>query len=810
MTKRLLTLFLSLSIIVPSCEGSETEATVVESTETSDDLTTNADGTVRFYLSEDGCRYSLGATSRDWVSSTVNVNGVEYAPSQDADGTWYVDVTEHSSGSYTAALFTGEDPAWCEESVYLPFLPFSQFMEGTASDLASFPMYAVFSSDSGNSLTFKDAFAVLDLSLSGDATIVSVKVEDVGGSEIAGYCVYTPSIGVLSPSGGLDFIVLNCTDGTATLSSSGTHFYILMAPGTYSQGLRVTVSDSDHGAMEQETGSITLTANEFTSLSLSYELGDVVFWETFDNFVWGGDPVGGNVGYSPDGTTPSAASSPGWNGYENALVEVAYNVPGSSYIQSATYTDTEGLTVGTSANPLMPYSYTTSRNVNDYRYLFRCREHPGYIAAGTASTTRGAVSTPDMSRLEGRCEVTLSFDVCGQSGIADDFLFKVYGSGTMTSVQWDGTELSLDDGAYIYYYTGNESYVFPNSLIASGAGSVWHHVTVNISDATGGTYFYFAGNVTSAMVHGFYLDNIKLTCQSTDFEERGDLRVLYWNIQCGMWADQPNDYDNFVAWVQKYDPDVCVWCEAGSVFEDYTETTSTDRYLPNGWSELAARYGHSYVAMSGKRDSGPQEITSKYPITVLEQITDTDTSGKPIAHGAGMYQITVGGREISLVSLHLWPYEYGFGASDTSASAEANEGDYYREYEIKYLLSRTVQAEGYSGISDWLMMGDFNCRSRVDNWYYGYSEDDSEFLAQDVMINDSGLLDVVYNRYPDRFVPSTGWPLRLDYVYASQDMYDSIASVWTVLDSWTVVKTTDISWLYNPSDHLPIIIDFDL
>ena len=33
------------------------------------------------------------------------------------------------------------------------------------------------------------------------------------------------------------------------------------------------------------------------------------------------------------------------------------------------------------------------------------------------------------------------------------------------------------------------------------------------------------------------------------------LRVLYWNIQNGMWADQGNNYDNFVEWVKRYDPD---------------------------------------------------------------------------------------------------------------------------------------------------------------------------------------------------------------------------------------------------------------
>lgn len=33
-------------------------------------------------------------------------------------------------------------------------------------------------------------------------------------------------------------------------------------------------------------------------------------------------------------------------------------------------------------------------------------------------------------------------------------------------------------------------------------------------------------------------------------ERTDDMRLLYWNIQNGMWSDQSNGYDNFVAWVK--------------------------------------------------------------------------------------------------------------------------------------------------------------------------------------------------------------------------------------------------------------------
>ena len=49
------------------------------------------------------------------------------------------------------------------------------------------------------------------------------------------------------------------------------------------------------------------------------------------------------------------------------------------------------------------------------------------------------------------------------------------------------------------------------------------------------------------------------------------LRVLYWNIQNGMWAEQGDNYDNFVEWGKRYDPAVCVWCEAQTIYENGTD-----------------------------------------------------------------------------------------------------------------------------------------------------------------------------------------------------------------------------------------------
>ena len=39
----------------------------------------------------------------------------------------------------------------------------------------------------------------------------------------------------------------------------------------------------------------------------------------------------------------------------------------------------------------------------------------------------------------------------------------------------------------------------------------------------------------------------------------GSTRLLYWNIQDGMWDGQTDNFNRFVAWVQKQAPDICVF-----------------------------------------------------------------------------------------------------------------------------------------------------------------------------------------------------------------------------------------------------------
>ena len=181
---------------------------------------------------------------------------------------------------------------------------------------------------------------------------------------------------------------------------------------------------------------------------------------------------------------------------------------------------------------------------------------------------------------------------------------------------------------------------------------------------------------------------------------KSNLRVMYWNIQNGMWSDQGNSYDNFVEYVKSQNPDICVWCEAQSIYITGTadKCAVEDRYLVDGWAELAARYGHSYVFVGGHRDNFPQVITSKYPIEGIDRITGNLETKTPeqtdtiVSHGAGWARIRFKRKELNVVTLHTWPQAYSFYASkeEREASKAAHGGDAFRAVEMEYILKHTI------------------------------------------------------------------------------------------------------------------------
>lgn len=341
-----------------------------------------------------------------------------------------------------------------------------------------------------------------------------------------------------------------------------------------------------------------------------------------------------------------------------------------------------------------------------------------------------------------------------------------------------------------------------------------HRITYDIYGADSGSSFLISGPVNASGTKLYKIWDEAVEIVST--VRRGNLRILYWNIQNGIWADQAAGYANFREWVKRYDPDICIWCECGSYKKTsgYGSLPKNERYFPKGWKEFAKSYGHDYCVISAVRDNFPQVVTSKYPLTTIQKIASTGTS-RPIWHGAGHHRINVRGKEIDIVTTHPWPFKWGYEVHKDKkarkASADNHDGDRYRQFELDYILGKTIKNPEYAGVRDWIMAGDFNSISRIDNWYYRLAVDAGEFLAQDVMRNNSGLLDVMAEQHPGRFISSTsGGRRRIDYIYMSPSLYGHVAGAASLCDSHTSPTYAGISNYWYPSDHLPILVDMNL
>ena len=295
------------------------------------------------------------------------------------------------------------------------------------------------------------------------------------------------------------------------------------------------------------------------------------------------------------------------------------------------------------------------------------------------------------------------------------------------------------------------------------------------------------------------------------------LRLLYWNIQNGMWAGQEDNYDAFVSWVKGCRPDICVWCEAETIYKTGTDVKmpAEDRYLVGGWKKLARRYGHRYIYVGGHRDSYPQVITSRYPIENVVRITGSSPDSI-IVHGAGWAKVKIRGRYINIVTLHTSPMAYSFRLKNASreeqkADAANNGGDRYRRMEMEYICSSTVLSDSKAAEGYWIMMGDFNSVSRKDNAYYGYPEDDPRFLTHDYILENTPYIDVVKEKHPDCFFRSAQSNTLIDFVYATPALMNKVTGADIIEDDYTTpVRSIEVHSFFRPSDHLPILIDFSL
>ena len=769
---------------------------------------TVVDGKVRFYLAgnENSVRQAAGIASFDWPAVKVSISGVDYPVLHTEDGEPYIEAD--AASSYNAVLYREESAKYYGLSRYVGVVvPPAFFYHDFAKELDAMPLYASYSEQDGNILKFSPLVAAVKLTLSGSASIASIKAE--AGAPLSGTGSYQASKKALSLTKAVPFTVLNCTNrgSGASLSDGGT-FMLLLAPGDYPGGLDLTVCDMSHKKMSLHLDVEHLGADEVFSTSASWSPEkNLLFYDGFDTFAWGGDYAGGSstAGFSPDGAESGTDYGTSLTGYEQAYKNAEYTWAGSGYIQGGSLSQASGKTV--SGYHTMSASYVRSRNIGDYNLLYHCQEYQGCIGVGAADATRGIVQMPDLGITE-LCDLKVSFDICPKVGFKDQVCLETYNSGIVSSVTVDGQPAVLDPAICRYEGTGGRWAVSAASVpvpTSTPAAKPWHHVEMYVENVNNSTILRLTTALEDGGYHGFFLDNLSVSLARYRRTPVNGVRILYWNIQCGMWSDQANNYNNFVAWLNRYKPDVCVFCEARSLYDEKGEwLKSSARTLESGWPTLARRYGHNYTVVCQK-DNYPEMITSKYPITKLKELETSE-----VAHGAAVVKVTAGGKDLHFLSTHLWPADYarGIAEADRPASQAAREGDIERENEMKNIVSNLLS--DFTDVDYLFMMGDFNCPSPLDEWHYNKGANHTDYLAQSYLMNNSNLIDVIGTWWPGNWLSSVNKDFeRMDMFYATPKAYEGVQNAMIIVDDWTQTwqDQTVSGYLCRPSDHRPVLVD---
>lgn len=744
------------------------------------------EGMKRFFLrfNCDAGVFDAASFPTDFSSKTVLVNGLSYKPQlHSVKQEWFVDVESSPFGVYVAymlesdnASFYGENPA---ENVLVPN---AQFLH-KKKDLQAIPLFARFDSTYGSYLDFRPPYAVLDFVIPG--TLTSVKLSS--DTPVCGLLSWNRSENVFLYGDASKDLVLNCTGGQG---AEGGH-YPLMVFGQNLKGVTVRACDNHHHMFEVSLGDIDLEPGSYRRFSLDGRSPVGMLWfEGFDLCAWGGQVISQKDGFYPLAQAPGLSGDESLDGYEYASNKVDFSAAGSGFIQSSFLDHADPVRESHS----MSDSYIRSRGFDDYLYMLRCRECPGYISVGMGNRGRGMFAMYPLEGIQAMKNLEVSFRLCIDPSTDDAIQFLAEGSSAVIK-EWSVDGVSgIPDSLSLKRTTAS---LTMNADLLGGAGQ-WKTVRAVVDNCTDATAFKWMAASSESGNHGFYLDEICVKEVPGGWNARDCLRVLYWNIQNGMWYDQYG-YDHFVEFVNRFSPDICVWCEARTNYESGSDTwipVEQDSYLPGNWTALAARYGHQYVGISRRdQEAYPQVVTSRYPIEKLLQLGKIEGES-PIMHGAGLFKVNTPAGGYYFVTLHLNPH------SDEDAE---------RLREITRILEKTVLDNYWVPDRGWFVLGDFNSHSRKDAAFLSNLEVDSpKYWVHDHIASETSLVDLLATRYPGKnyFTTTYGFS-RFDYIYLDAGTYSRVRNAGVITSTWTTPEPTGLSNFYTPSDHRPILVDID-
>jgi len=270
------------------------------------------------------------------------------------------------------------------------------------------------------------------------------------------------------------------------------------------------------------------------------------------------------------------------------------------------------------------------------------------------------------------------------------------------------------------------------------------------------------------------------------FGQDNKLRIISYNIYVGMRLDTAAGKPNFVAWLQKMQPDILALQEVTGFTQASLE-------------KLAGQYGHPYAVLLLEDEKYPVAITSRYPIVNVQKVSDN------MDRGFIMARI----RDINVVCLHFTPFDYR-----------------KRREEVDLLLAY-IRAQ--PSRQRWVIMGDFNTVSPADSAHYrdgrmvaNYKAYEKKYapikkLADGKLdytvidkVQDNGFTDAVGMKapafvktvHPKHFEPRSGTDVssRIDFIFVSKDLVRSIAAARVLMDNFTD----------HYSDHYPVLLDLNL
>ena len=293
-----------------------------------------------------------------------------------------------------------------------------------------------------------------------------------------------------------------------------------------------------------------------------------------------------------------------------------------------------------------------------------------------------------------------------------------------------------------------------------------------------------------------------LEVESESAQFNGSFKLLSWNIQDGMWCDQFNNYDDFVAYINEINPDVFCIQEAATHWDIDGKTLSHySRYLPypdqknkeelwdnpSGWVALAKRWGHDYVVMGPYLDNYPVVITSKYPLELVKRLRGDGSVY--ISHGAVHAKVHFSDSYVvNLVNLHLKP---------STAERPATESNLIRLNEVNYYMAQTINSEAHYQDQHWLMMGDFNDSSGDD-------------VDQEVRKNSYYDLWAEMNNYTKSYIDFIFGTEAMRKTLKSIDFLYGFAHTEKVMESVNGVPINGTAGVWKYSDHYPVVAEFSI